>query len=86
MEAHMNDGDEFTFPVARDSLTPERWNALKQFAVRRARAERSKAIHATMARLRARLRGLLSLFASRATSGREAVARIPASRGQTEGI
>lgn len=80
----MNDGDEFAFPIDRSALTPERWDALKRFAVRRARAERSKTIRAMMTRLRARLRGFHAHVASRAGGSREAVARIPAPRRQIE--
>lgn len=82
----MSDDDKFTFPIGRSALTPERWDALKRFAVRRARVERSKAIHAMMTWLLARLRGLHAHVASRAVSSREAVARAPASRSQTERI
>jgi len=78
----MGNDDEFTFPTDRSALTPERWDALKRFAVRRARAERSKAIREMMTWLSARLRRLRAHFASSAVSGREAAARIPASRGQ----
>ncbi len=80
----MNDDDEFTFPIGRSALTPERRDALKRFVVRRARAERSKAIRAMMTRLLARLRGLRAHVASRAAGRREAIARAPASRGQIE--
>ncbi len=80
----MNDGDEFAFPIDRSALTPENWDALKRFAVRRARAERSKTIRATMMWLRARLHGFHARVASRAVGRREAVARIPAPRGQIE--
>lgn len=82
----MNDGDEFTFPIDRSALTPEHWGELKRFAVGRARAERSKAIRATMTWLLARLRGIRAHVASGAVSSREAVARAPAPRGQAERI
>jgi hypothetical protein len=96
MEAHMSD-DEFIFPVDRGALTPERWNALKTSAVRRAHMERSVAIRETMTRLVARLRSLRTLSAFRvvdsprpapppAPSSRQAVARVHAPHGQAKRI
>ncbi|CAN5305405.1 hypothetical protein BH10PSE10_BH10PSE10_18620 [soil metagenome] len=91
----MDGDDEFTFPVDRDALTPERWNALKRFAVRRAHAERSAAIREMMMWLRTRLHALrrrpaFGVASSRRSKercvppGHEAIAHIPSSRSRME--